>query len=45
MFQVGTVKRVEQDDTVAIRIVLGVLGIIAAAAIAGVIHIGHQLFG
>ena len=45
MFHDGTARRVEQDDTVAIWIVLGVLGVTAAAAIAGVIHIGLQLFG
>ena len=45
MFQVGTARRVEQDDTVAIWIVLGVLGVTAVAVIAGAIHIGLQLFG
>lgn len=45
MFQDGTARRVEQDDTLAIWIVLGVLGVTAAAVIAGVIHIGVQLLG
>ena len=45
MFHDGTARRVKQDGTVAIWIVLGVLGFDAASVIAGVIHIGLQLFG
>lgn len=45
MFKDGTVRCVEQDDTVAVWIVLGVVGVTAAAVIAGVIHIGLKLFG
>ena len=45
MFQDGTVRCVRRNDTVAIWIVIGVIGVTAAAVIAGVIHIGLQLFG
>ena len=45
MFRGDTTKRVIRDDTVAIRIVLGVIIVKAAAIIAGVIHTGMQLFG
>ena len=45
MFHDGTARRVKQDGTIAIWNVLRVLGVNAAVVIAGVIHIGLQLFG
>jgi hypothetical protein len=45
MFQDDTTKRVIRDDTVAVRIVLGVITVKAAAIIAGVIYTGLQLLG